>query len=529
MDKTIKINLAGTLFTIEEDAYKILRDYLQAIDLRFRNTKGGNETIEDIEARIAEIFSSSKGTAGIISRENVESMISVIGKPEDFDVPENINEYEESSYQRKRLYRNPDDTIIAGVCGGIGAYLNTDPVLIRILFVIFTAFFAFGFFLYLILWIAVPAANNETRRREMYGSDYASVISQQRQSAGFSKGSAPSYNKGYYTTSRLSNAINEFFLVIGRVLFVIMRIFLIIIGSGLLLTSFIILLTLVLAFVFKMPGAFSSNIPDFNIIYLPDLLTYLVSPALLPWIIVLGAIAILLPLFGLIYWGTRMIFWFRANDGMLSLAMIIVWALSVTALVLLLFNEGVSFAERSKSSTKIPFTDSADTIYVLTTGKINDQITDKTLPFRTEGYSLLINDDKKELYVTPELDIELGDKNSSGITVIKESYGNSEITAFNRTKDILYDFSIRGDSVILDDYFIIPAGRKWAGDKIEIKLKVPAGTIVKTDSGAEKLCNCNNEYSEESLYPLEKRDGLSIWKMTDEGLIPATSGSENKR
>ena len=62
MDKTININLGGTLFQIDEEAYRILRDYLQSIDQKFRNVQGGNETIEDIELRIAEIFQSQKGS-----------------------------------------------------------------------------------------------------------------------------------------------------------------------------------------------------------------------------------------------------------------------------------------------------------------------------------------------------------------------------------------------------------------------------------------------------------------------------------
>jgi len=133
MDKTININLAGTLFQIDEEAYRILRDWLQAINNRFRNVHGGLETIEDIESRIAEIFQSQKGLAGVITKENVEAMISIIGKPEDFDHTE--SEVDSSIYttQRKRMYRNPDDSVISGVCGGIGAYLNTDPVLFWIL------------------------------------------------------------------------------------------------------------------------------------------------------------------------------------------------------------------------------------------------------------------------------------------------------------------------------------------------------------------------------------------------------------
>ena len=63
MDKTIKINLGGILFQIDEEAYKILRDYLQAINNRLKNIPGGSETIEDIESRIAEIFQSQGGLA----------------------------------------------------------------------------------------------------------------------------------------------------------------------------------------------------------------------------------------------------------------------------------------------------------------------------------------------------------------------------------------------------------------------------------------------------------------------------------
>ena len=71
MDKTININLGGSMFQIEEDAFRTLRDYLQAINERLRNVEGGLETIEDIESRIAEIFQSQKSMAGVLSMENV--------------------------------------------------------------------------------------------------------------------------------------------------------------------------------------------------------------------------------------------------------------------------------------------------------------------------------------------------------------------------------------------------------------------------------------------------------------------------
>src|SRR5512136_1988099 len=172
MDKTININISGALFQVDEEAFRILRDYLQAIDNRFRNVQGGHETIEDIESRIAEIFQSQKGLAAVITRDNVEAMISIIGKPEDFDLNEPETEAPIYASRKRRMYRNPEDTIIGGVCGGIGANLNTDPVLFRILFVLFTVFFGVGFLVYIVLWIALPLASSDSKKKEMYGNDY---------------------------------------------------------------------------------------------------------------------------------------------------------------------------------------------------------------------------------------------------------------------------------------------------------------------------------------------------------------------
>jgi len=61
------------------------------------------------------------------------------------------------SEQTKRLYRSRDERMIAGVCGGLGEYLNTDPTVIRILFfVIILISFGAGLVLYLAMWLIVP-------------------------------------------------------------------------------------------------------------------------------------------------------------------------------------------------------------------------------------------------------------------------------------------------------------------------------------------------------------------------------------
>ncbi len=55
-----------------------------------------------------------------------------------------------------KLYRSVSNRMIGGVCGGLGAYVNIDPIFIRILFILLLFGSDFGFILYLLLWILIP-------------------------------------------------------------------------------------------------------------------------------------------------------------------------------------------------------------------------------------------------------------------------------------------------------------------------------------------------------------------------------------
>lgn len=58
-----------------------------------------------------------------------------------------------------RLTRNDTDTIIAGVCGGLAAYLQVDPVLVRLAFVVLLFASGIGLPIYLILWVIMPRSD----------------------------------------------------------------------------------------------------------------------------------------------------------------------------------------------------------------------------------------------------------------------------------------------------------------------------------------------------------------------------------
>ena len=95
MNKTVNINLAGTFFHIDEDAYLKLQRYLEAIKRSFTDSQGRNEIISDIEARIAELFNDRvKDEKQVISMDDVEAVITIMGQPEDYMVDEEIFEDE---------------------------------------------------------------------------------------------------------------------------------------------------------------------------------------------------------------------------------------------------------------------------------------------------------------------------------------------------------------------------------------------------------------------------------------------------
>jgi len=528
MDKTININLGGTLFQIDEDAFKILRDYLQAINNRFANVQGGNETVEDIESRIAEIFQSQRGLAGVITTANVEEMIKVIGKPEDFDHGEPVTGIPAFSSQKRKMYRDPQDKIIGGVCSGIAAYLNTDPVLFRILFVLAFVFFGLGFLIYIALWIALPEARNDSQKRALYGNSNYTNRETGTLTSDLTTDKAQ-YQSEYNNSSRLGNAVNEIFRAIGRVCYIILRIFLILIGVVLVLTGFLFLLSFVMIFIFKYPGSFASDYSAMNISFFPDFLNYIVNPASVPWMIVLASIAVLLPMIALIYWGVKMIFWFKARDGVISLVFLVVWVLAVAVLTIICFNEGTSFAQTGRSTVEKVIPHTQDTIYIKSDQKIANLKFNGEIDLPNKKYSVFINDDKKELYILPYLSVNISDDKDIRLTVKRRSAGHTETEALIKSEGLIYNYSIIGDTLHLDEYFTSPSQRKWSADEIGINLEVPVGTILKFEKKSGLWLHHSNRYDYEEDDVSTYTTSGGSWLMTEDGLKPSTENSFKRK
>ncbi|MFN8258291.1 MAG: PspC domain-containing protein [Bacteroidales bacterium] len=171
MKLTENINLAGLIFTIDEDAYLKLQNYLNAIERYFGTKDERDEIMADIESRIAELFQAQLNKSKeVISLSDLDRIIDIIGKPEDFasisDKP-GPRFYEKSEYKTGRLFRDIDKKVLGGVCSGLGVYYNVDPVILRVLFVLCLGLGSL--LVYVIFWIVLPPARSLEDRYEMKG------------------------------------------------------------------------------------------------------------------------------------------------------------------------------------------------------------------------------------------------------------------------------------------------------------------------------------------------------------------------
>ena len=166
MKKTITITLNSILFNIEEDAYNKLNKYLESIKEHY-GSPDKEEILADIESSIAKKFSTKiNSKKESINLKNVEEVIKILGTIDEFTSEEKTDK---PKTKQKKLYRNPDDSIIGGVSSGIATYFGLDPVLIRLIFILLLFFKGVGFFIYVIFWIVLPKADTNAQRLEMKG------------------------------------------------------------------------------------------------------------------------------------------------------------------------------------------------------------------------------------------------------------------------------------------------------------------------------------------------------------------------
>ncbi len=185
MQRIIQINIAGRIVPIEEDAYKLLSDYLTSLRRQFPGEEG-NEIVEDIENRISELFSIRlQSGAPAIDRADVQKVTDTLGSANDlkseagsfshgaqgsapYTGPGSNRQYHS---RQGRLLRNPFDKVIGGVCSGLAQYFDIDPVIIRLIMAVLFFTMGIGLLAYIIAWAVIPAAKTREELHNMSGGN----------------------------------------------------------------------------------------------------------------------------------------------------------------------------------------------------------------------------------------------------------------------------------------------------------------------------------------------------------------------
>jgi phage shock protein PspC (stress-responsive transcriptional regulator) len=177
MKRTFSINLGNRVYQIDDDAYMKLKDYLDNIERYFSDESERKDIINDIELRLAELFAAHiTSERQVITLPNVDEAIKIMGNPHEIaggKEPYKEKQQEYTSYNREyyrhRLYRDDENRVIGGVCSGLGAYFDVDPVILRVILLVLFMAFGFGLLIYLILWLVVPKAVTTAQKLEMRG------------------------------------------------------------------------------------------------------------------------------------------------------------------------------------------------------------------------------------------------------------------------------------------------------------------------------------------------------------------------
>lgn len=491
MKKSIKINLGGVVFHVDEDAYDLLRNYLDQLDARFASIPGRSEILSDIETRMAELFQGKiSAEKESLNLADATEIIDIMGEPE--EIEDEVPEAEPAAYTKepgrrgRRMYRDPDNQIISGVCSGLGAYLNIDPVFVRILFVVFTMAYGMGLLVYFLLWAVIPEARTATEKLEMYGEEVnvfniEKKVRQEYRRTGNTDGLPAS-------ARRRGGFIGRFIQAIARIILVFFKIIGLIILGSFAIAGIAILASLIALAVGGSTWFLDSAWND-SMFKLNDVFDFFVTPAggTIAFIALLLLVAI--PVLGLIYGLSKLIFRFRANDRSVGISSVGVWVIALIVLLVIGINEGMQYSNRGQveqeSELVIP---QGKTLLIksLPSPEYDDETRISSFDYHSEFRMSKVND-SVNLLIKPNIRIENTRDSVPGISIRKIARGPNYDAAKRNAGEILYSYQFSDTTLVLEPIYRITARNRFHAQELEVIIGIPEGTRVYLDKTMKHL------------------------------------------
>lgn len=520
MNKTVNINLANTLFHIDEEAYTKMRRYLESIKRSFANTPGSDEILADIEARIAELFHERlENERQVITEKEVDEVITIMGQPEDYMVDEDIFEDEPIKNPRtarkktRKLYRDIQTKYVAGVSSGLGHYFGIDPLWVRLLWIFLTLGSAGSFIMiYGLLWILIPEAETTSQQLDMRGEPVNISNIERKVKEGFDEVADKVKGVDYEKVgNKVKSSGKTFFDSIGDIILFFFKIFgkfigilLIIIGASTVIGLFIGMLTL----------------GTLDWISLPGIDNFLANTTETPiWLLSLFMFfAIGIPFFFLLYLGLKILVNNLKSIGNIAkFSLLGLWLLSLISLIVLGVREAASHAFSGSTEIKkeLYVENIAETVHVNLIS--SSSRFDNRRNGRMDGATISYDQDGNEVLVLDDVRFNLKKSMDSliRIEVRKESNGASFNEAKEKSTAIEYNYTVEGNTIALDDFLTTSSANKFKNQEVRVTLYLPAGSIIAYSIGNSDRCWTMRAPLDRVMNGCEMADYL--WEMDSRG------------
>ncbi|HEX8017765.1 MAG TPA: PspC domain-containing protein [Flavobacterium sp.] len=494
MNKTVNINLGGMFFHIDEDAYLKLTRYFDAIKRSLNNSSGQDEIIKDIEMRVSELLTEKqKSEKHVVGLKDVDEVIAVMGQPEDYrleDEGSTNQSFNSDNRKHKKLYRDKEKGMIGGVATGLGHYFGIDAVWIKIVFLIFVfAGFGTGILAYFVLWVVTPEAVTTSEKLEMTGepvtiSNIEKKVREEIDSLSDKFKNADYDKMGNQVKSgaeRISSSFGDFVMTVFKIFAKFLGVILIMSG--------ITVLILLLIGVFTLGTNVFLDFPWENFIEAGNFTEYPIWSFGLLMFFAVG-----IPFFFMTLLGFKLLSPNTKTIGNIAkYTLLAIWIIAVAVAISIGIKQATEISYDNKTAEKkaINITPN-DTLYVKF--RYNDYYA-KDLDHHKEFEFVQDSANNALIYSNDvRLHVLHTDQAAPYLQIEKSARGNSFTSAKKRAEKINYNIDIKGNYLILDNYFLTDVKNKFRGQEVDVFLYLPEGQLFKPDASIQDYDDSENDF-----------------------------------
>lgn len=341
MKKTLSINLANTVYNIDEDAYQVLQKYFENLKAHFHSEKDADEIMSDIEARFSELFDERiRYGMQVITQKEVDEIISIMGNPSDFETnqtDESTKDEQDKAPQtepeptprKRKLYRDTTDSYIGGVAKGLSQYVNIDVVIIRLILVLLIIFGVGTIIpIYIVCWIIIPEAKTSAQKLEMRGEE--PTIENIKNFVIENVERLADKTEKELKSEKARNFVQSIGEVIVNITRALAKVAMAVIGGLFGCLGFVILLSLVAALAFSIPFLFSGVSTQFmpfgTNLYIEGI--NMGNMAMLPQLVLSTLVFVGIPLGAIAYAIFQKIFHWKKTSTTAGWILVVIWLIS---------------------------------------------------------------------------------------------------------------------------------------------------------------------------------------------------------